>query len=152
MQALLDAQKLTVPVLGLGGECSMRDSIGEDLKNVAVPANVTTAVAPNANHWVMEENPQFVIDQLRQLLARRVERAGAGVRALPDTGPTTEVMSGTAPPPALLDERAWNRPPTGQLSCLDGPLTGHTKLDRRRARPRLPHECDRAQAGDRAWA
>ncbi|MFJ4183739.1 alpha/beta fold hydrolase [Kitasatospora sp. NPDC089509] len=70
VQDLLDAQKLTVPVLGLGGEYSMRDSIGEDLKNVAVPANVTTAVAPNANHWVMEENPQFVIDQLRQLLAR----------------------------------------------------------------------------------
>ncbi|MFE9453396.1 alpha/beta fold hydrolase [Streptomyces sp. NPDC006739] len=70
VQALLDNNPLTVPVLGLGGQYSMAGAIGADMKNVAVPANVTTAVAPNANHWVLEENPQFVIAQLKQLLAR----------------------------------------------------------------------------------
>ncbi|MBD0693382.1 hypothetical protein BG452_41260 [Streptomyces sp. CBMA123] len=70
VQALLDDNPLTMPVLGIGGQHSMGEKVGEDLKHVAVRANVTTAVVPNANHWVTEENPQFVIDQLRQLLAR----------------------------------------------------------------------------------
>ncbi|MFE5581228.1 alpha/beta fold hydrolase [Kitasatospora sp. NPDC056531] len=68
VQALLDRAPLTMPVLGLGGQNSMKDAIGTDLKNVAT--NVTTAVVPNANHWVLEEDPRFVVDQLRQLLAR----------------------------------------------------------------------------------
>ncbi|MFF2081640.1 alpha/beta fold hydrolase [Kitasatospora sp. NPDC058162] len=68
LQALLEHDRLTMPVLGLGGQNSMKDSIGEEMKNVAT--DVTTAVVPNANHWVLEEDPQFVIDQLRQLLAR----------------------------------------------------------------------------------
>jgi pimeloyl-ACP methyl ester carboxylesterase len=68
VQALLDKNPLTVPVLGLGGQNSMGGLIGADLKFVAT--DVTAAVAPNANHWVMEEDPQFVVDQLQQLLAR----------------------------------------------------------------------------------
>ncbi|MEE1783188.1 alpha/beta hydrolase [Streptomyces sp. SP17BM10] len=67
VQALLDSAPLAMPVLGLGGQNSMRGSVGEDLGKVA--SHVTTAVAPNANHWVLEEEPQFIVDQLRQLLA-----------------------------------------------------------------------------------
>ncbi|MFG2847029.1 alpha/beta fold hydrolase [Kitasatospora sp. NPDC048296] len=68
LQALLDNNKLTMPVLGLGGQHSMGESIGTEMQDEAT--SVTTAVAPNANHWVLEEDPQFVIDQLRQLMAR----------------------------------------------------------------------------------
>ncbi|MFE2408984.1 alpha/beta fold hydrolase [Kitasatospora sp. NPDC059408] len=68
VQALLDDNPLTMPVLGVGGQNSMRESVGDDLGHVA--SHVTTAVVPNANHWVLEEEPRFIVDQLRRLLAR----------------------------------------------------------------------------------
>ncbi|MGF1430413.1 alpha/beta fold hydrolase [Kitasatospora sp. LaBMicrA B282] len=68
VQGLLDHNKLTMPVLGVGGQHSMGTTIGSEMQNVAT--DVTTAVVPGANHWVLEEDPQFVVDQLQQLLAR----------------------------------------------------------------------------------
>jgi pimeloyl-ACP methyl ester carboxylesterase len=54
--------KLTVPTLGVGGQNSMNALVGKDLGDVAV--NVTAAVAPGANHWVIEENPAYVLTLL----------------------------------------------------------------------------------------
>ncbi|MFE9427465.1 alpha/beta fold hydrolase [Kitasatospora sp. NPDC006697] len=68
VQKLLDDNLLTMPVLGLGGQNSMGAAVADDLGNVAT--NVTPAVVPGANHWVLEENPQFVVDRIRELLAR----------------------------------------------------------------------------------
>lgn len=60
--------KLTIPVLGAGGRYSMGSLVGKQLPRVAT--NVTPAVVPNANHWVLEENPSYV----RDLLVRFLER------------------------------------------------------------------------------
>jgi pimeloyl-ACP methyl ester carboxylesterase len=55
--------KLTIPVLGVGGQYSMNAEVGTDMGTL-VAANVTTDVVPNANHWVMEEQPQYITDLL----------------------------------------------------------------------------------------
>lgn len=54
--------KLTVPTLGIGGQNSMNALVGKDLSDVA--SNVTTAVVPGTNHWVMEEDPGYVLTLL----------------------------------------------------------------------------------------
>ncbi|MVU83315.1 alpha/beta fold hydrolase [Nocardia sp. ET3-3] len=58
--------KLTVPVLGIGGEHSMGASIGSLTTRVA--EHVTTDVVPGANHWVLEENPTYVLKSVRNFL------------------------------------------------------------------------------------
>ncbi|MBU3061775.1 alpha/beta fold hydrolase [Nocardia sp. NEAU-G5] len=59
--------KLTIPVLGLGGQDSMGPTVGAMLARVAT--NVTTDVVPHADHWVLDENTSYVIAGLRKLLA-----------------------------------------------------------------------------------
>ncbi|MGC0317491.1 alpha/beta fold hydrolase [Kitasatospora acidiphila] len=64
VQDLIDENgKLTIPVLGVGGQYSMNSEVGDDTGKLAA-TNVTTVVVPNANHWVMEEQPQFVTNLL----------------------------------------------------------------------------------------
>ncbi|MGF6885601.1 pimeloyl-ACP methyl ester carboxylesterase [Nocardia sp. GAS34] len=58
--------KLTIPVLGVGGEHSLGSAIGNLLNRVA--DHVTTDVVPGANHWVLEENPDYVSGSLRTFL------------------------------------------------------------------------------------
>jgi pimeloyl-ACP methyl ester carboxylesterase len=58
--------KLTIPVLGIGGAHSMGSAIGGFLPRVA--DHVTTDVVPNANHWVLEENPSYLLDSVRKFL------------------------------------------------------------------------------------
>jgi pimeloyl-ACP methyl ester carboxylesterase len=68
VQDLVDKTgKLTIPVLGVGGQYSMNSEVGDDMRTL-VAANVTTAVVPNANHWVMEEDPQYVTNLLTTFL------------------------------------------------------------------------------------
>ncbi|MEU4195512.1 alpha/beta hydrolase [Kribbella sp. NPDC026611] len=52
--------KLTIPVLGVGGENSSGGLVGQDLPRVAT--NVTTAIVPGTDHWLIEENPTYVTD------------------------------------------------------------------------------------------
>jgi pimeloyl-ACP methyl ester carboxylesterase len=54
--------KLTIPTLGVGGQYSMNALVGKDLGDVAT--HVSTAVVPGANHWVMEEQPRYVLKLL----------------------------------------------------------------------------------------
>ncbi|GAA1717172.1 alpha/beta fold hydrolase [Fodinicola feengrottensis] len=54
--------KLAIPTLGVGGQNSMNALVGKDLGDVAT--HVTTAVVPDANHWVMEEDPGLVLQLL----------------------------------------------------------------------------------------
>jgi pimeloyl-ACP methyl ester carboxylesterase len=54
--------KLTMPVLGVGGQFSMGALIEAKLHRVA--EHVTGVVVPNANHWILDEDPGFVADQL----------------------------------------------------------------------------------------
>lgn len=54
--------KLTIPVLGAGGELSMGALVGAKLPRVAT--TVTTAVVPGAHHWVLDEQPAAVAELL----------------------------------------------------------------------------------------
>jgi pimeloyl-ACP methyl ester carboxylesterase len=54
--AELAKTKLTMPVLAIGGEKSLGDVLGQQMKLVAT--NVTVVVLKDTGHWVMEERPK----------------------------------------------------------------------------------------------
>ncbi|RFB70861.1 MULTISPECIES: alpha/beta fold hydrolase [unclassified Herbaspirillum] len=64
-QAMLDAEgKLQMPVLALGGEKGFGRGYEtlESLKRVAV--NVQGGLIPDCGHWVTEEQPEFIAEEL----------------------------------------------------------------------------------------
>ncbi|GAA1980110.1 alpha/beta fold hydrolase [Kitasatospora viridis] len=66
---LAQGGRLTMPVLGLGGQYSMGAGIGTDLKK-RIADDVTTVDLAGANHWVLEEQPAQVTAALKALFAR----------------------------------------------------------------------------------
>ncbi|MVU76999.1 alpha/beta fold hydrolase [Nocardia sp. ET3-3] len=60
--------KLAVPVLGLGGQDSIGAGVGTMMGRVAT--NVTTDVVPGADHWVLDENTDYVLASLRKFIAQ----------------------------------------------------------------------------------
>ena len=66
--------KLTIPVLGIGGENSWGPAPAEGMK--AVAQNVQTAVIPSTGHWVAEQSPDAMLGALRPFL--EPYRASAG--------------------------------------------------------------------------
>jgi pimeloyl-ACP methyl ester carboxylesterase len=58
--------KLSIPVLAIGGEKSLGDFLGQQMKLVAT--NVTVVVLKNSGHWVMEERPKETMDALLKFL------------------------------------------------------------------------------------
>jgi len=64
--AVLSQTKLTMPVLSIGGEKSLGDALGAQMKLVAT--DVTVVVVPGAGHWLMEERPQETMDALVKFL------------------------------------------------------------------------------------
>src|SRR5438094_3958402 len=54
--APLSKTKLTMPVLSIGGEKSLGNQLGAQMKLVA--DNVTIIVLQNAGHWILEEKPK----------------------------------------------------------------------------------------------
>jgi len=58
--------KLTIPVLAIGGEKSLGEFLGEQMKLVA--ADVTAVVLKDTGHWVLEENPKETTDALVKFL------------------------------------------------------------------------------------
>ena len=60
-------QKLTMPVLAVGGERSSGDHVIEGLR--AVAEDVEGAVIPGAGHWVAEEAPDRLLEVLTRFLA-----------------------------------------------------------------------------------
>ena len=72
-------QRLTMPVLAMGGVESGGDSAGMSMKLVA--DDVQTVVVPDAGHWIAEQNPAAVVDAITAFLAPHrelVEVATAG--------------------------------------------------------------------------
>jgi pimeloyl-ACP methyl ester carboxylesterase len=63
---VLSHTKLTMPVLALGGQKSLGDVLGAQMKEVAT--NVTIVVLPDTGHWVLEERPKETIDALAKFL------------------------------------------------------------------------------------
>src|SRR6202162_656845 len=64
--AELSRTKLTMPVLSIGGEKSLRKELGQQMKLVAT--NVTVIVLPETGHWILEERPKETTDALVKFL------------------------------------------------------------------------------------
>ena len=54
--------KLPMPVLALGGECSFGTAALNSMRLLAT--DVRGGVVPDSGHWIAEERPDFVVDQL----------------------------------------------------------------------------------------
>ena len=63
------ATKQPMPVLALGGEYSVGMGAAQSMRAVAI--HVDAVIVPGAGHWLPEENPEFVIQALREFLAYR---------------------------------------------------------------------------------
>jgi pimeloyl-ACP methyl ester carboxylesterase len=64
--ARLAQTKLTIPVLSIGGEKSLGEFLGNQMKLVA--SNVTTVVVKDSGHWLLEERPNETTDALATFL------------------------------------------------------------------------------------
>lgn len=64
--AQLAQTKLAIPVLSIGGEKSLGEMLGRQMKLVA--RDVTVVVLKNTGHWLMEENPHETMDALVKFL------------------------------------------------------------------------------------
>src|SRR6266403_6008 len=64
--APLSKTKLTMPVLSIGGEKSLGNQLGAQMKLVA--DNVTVIVLQNAGHWILEEKPKETTTALLNFL------------------------------------------------------------------------------------
>jgi len=64
--AKLSQEKLTMPVLSIGGEKSLGNELADQMKLVAT--DITVVVLPNTGHWILEERPQETTDALVKFL------------------------------------------------------------------------------------
>ena len=64
--AQLSQTKLTMPVLSIGGEKSLGNTLAQQMKLVAT--NVTVVVLKDTGHWILEENPKATTDALMKFL------------------------------------------------------------------------------------
>jgi pimeloyl-ACP methyl ester carboxylesterase len=64
--AQLSQTKLTIPVLVIGGEKSLGEVLGRQMK--AVATNVTVVVLKDTGHWVLEERPRETTEALQHFL------------------------------------------------------------------------------------
>jgi pimeloyl-ACP methyl ester carboxylesterase len=64
--AQLSQSKLTMPVLAIGGEKSLGDALGKQMKLVAT--DVTVVVLKDTGHWILEENPKETTEWLVKFL------------------------------------------------------------------------------------
>lgn len=64
--AQLSQNKLTMPVLSIGGEKSLGNELAEQMKLVATDVNVV--VLKDTGHWILEERPRETADALVKFL------------------------------------------------------------------------------------
>jgi len=64
--AQMSQTKLTMPVLSIGGEKSLGEVLGRQMKVVAT--DVTVVVLKNTGHWIMEESPKETTEALVNFL------------------------------------------------------------------------------------
>jgi pimeloyl-ACP methyl ester carboxylesterase len=64
--AQLAETKLTIPVLAIGGEKSLGEALGRQMKLVA--SDVTVVVLEGSGHWVLDERPKETTDALMKFL------------------------------------------------------------------------------------
>jgi pimeloyl-ACP methyl ester carboxylesterase len=68
-------QRLTMPVLAIGGAESFGEQVGKTMELVA--DDVQTVVLPDCAHWVAEQAPEELLAALAEFLAPYREGAGA---------------------------------------------------------------------------
>ena len=71
------ARKLTMPVLGIGGEASWGGAVGGALS--AIAEDVATVVVPGTGHWVAEAAPAALLTVLSSFLAPFAARTDSRV-------------------------------------------------------------------------
>jgi pimeloyl-ACP methyl ester carboxylesterase len=64
--AKLAETKLTMPVLSIGGDKSLGEALGAQVKLVA--DHVTVVIVKNSGHWILEEQPKQTTDALVNFL------------------------------------------------------------------------------------
>jgi len=64
--AQLSQTKLRMPVLSIGGDKSLGNELGAQIKLVA--DSVTVILLPNTGHWILEEKPKETTDALMNFL------------------------------------------------------------------------------------
>jgi pimeloyl-ACP methyl ester carboxylesterase len=64
--AEMSQTKLTMPVLSIGGDKSLGEALGAQMKLVA--ENVTVVIVKNSGHWILEEQPKQTGDALMSFL------------------------------------------------------------------------------------
>jgi pimeloyl-ACP methyl ester carboxylesterase len=63
---LAAGNRLTMPVLALGGEKSFGSTMAVVMR--AAASNVTEGIVPDSGHWIMEENPQDTVSRVVSFL------------------------------------------------------------------------------------
>ena len=101
-------QRLTLPVLAIGGENSAGEGVGATMKLAA--DDVQSLVIPGAGHWVAEEAPEELLAALTAFLAPYRDGSGRG-------GSLDALLPDVCACPALGEATAWLtaeplRPPT----------------------------------------
>ena len=76
---IFQRNKLTMPVLAVGGEKSFGATEAVVMRNAAT--NVREAVVPGAGHWLMEESPAFTIALIQDFLTDRLPAASQPVHS-----------------------------------------------------------------------
>jgi pimeloyl-ACP methyl ester carboxylesterase len=64
--AQMSQTKLTMPVLPIGGDKSLGEALGKQMKLVAT--DVTVVIVKNSGHWILEEQPKQTADALMNFL------------------------------------------------------------------------------------
>jgi pimeloyl-ACP methyl ester carboxylesterase len=64
--AQMSQTKLTMPVLSIGGDKSLGEPLGAQMKLVAT--DVTVVIVKNSGHWILEEQPKQTTDALVNFL------------------------------------------------------------------------------------
>jgi pimeloyl-ACP methyl ester carboxylesterase len=64
--AQLSQTQLTMPVLTIGGDKSLGEALGQQVKLVAT--NVTVVVLKDTGHWILEERPKETTEALNNFL------------------------------------------------------------------------------------
>lgn len=64
--AELSRTKLSMPVLSIGGDKSLGNALGQQMKLVAT--DVTVVVLKDTGHWILEENPKGTTEALVKFL------------------------------------------------------------------------------------
>jgi pimeloyl-ACP methyl ester carboxylesterase len=64
--AQLSQTKLTMPVLSIGGDKSLGDALGQQMRQVA--SDVTVVVLKDTGHWILEERPKETTDAIAKFL------------------------------------------------------------------------------------